>query len=210
VYFLGVLWPLSVYRFLKIIETTDLEKKILDCGAGGPRPPLALFYNHGYETHGIDISEPAIVASNKYASEHDITLNIVPGDMREIPFDDETFSFVFSQNSICHLTKKDMTKAIQEMNRVLKPGGYLLVDFMSTESSYYGSPSLGEEVGPGEYQYIDEDGDTVLHSFLSDGEPDKYFTGLKIVRIVKTTSQNLSRKFLDVDVRMDYYATKPI
>ena len=204
------IWPLSLYRFLKLIEKVELEKKVLDCGAGGPRPPLALFHDHGYETHGIDISESAIVASEKFARERDMNLNIINGDMREIPFDDESVSFVFSQNSVCHLTKKDTMVAINEMNRVLRPGGYLLVDFMSTESSYYGSPTLGEEVGPSEYQYIDDDGHKVLHCFHSDGEPDKYFTELKIIRIVKTISQNLSRKVLDVDARMDYYAKKPI
>jgi ubiquinone/menaquinone biosynthesis C-methylase UbiE len=205
-----MIWPLSLYRFLKILEQVDLEKKVLDCGAGGPRPPLALFYKHGFETYGIDISKSAITASNKYAREHGMILNIVFGDMREIPYDDESFSFVFSQNSVCHLTKKDTMKAIKEMGRVLKPGGYLLVDFMSTDSSYCGSPSLGEEVGPGEYQYIDDDGDEVLHSFHSDGEPDTYFADLTVARIVKTISQNLNRKFLDVDARLDYYAVKPM
>lgn len=204
------IWPLSLYRFLKLIEKVELEKKVLDCGAGGPRPPLALFHDHDYETHGIDISESAIVASEKFASEREMNLNIIKGDMREIPFDDESFSYVFSQNSVCHITRKDTMVAINEMTRVLRPGGYLLVDFMSTESSYYGSPTLGEEVGPGEYQYIDDDGDKVLHCFHSDGEPDKYFTELKIIRIVKTISQNLSRKVLDVDARMDYYVKKPI
>ncbi len=202
-------WPISLYRFLNLIEQVELEKKILDCGAGGPRPPLALFQNYGYETHGIDISVSAITASEKFASEHDMKLNIIEGDMRAIPYNDASFSYVYSQNSICHLTKKDAMKAIGEMVRVLKPGGYLLVDFMSTESSYYGSSSLGEEISSGEYQYVDKDGDTILHSFHDDGEPDRYFKGIKIVRIVKTISQNLSRKVPDVDVRMDYYATKP-
>lgn len=207
---LNVLWPGSVYRFLKIIETTELEKKILDCGAGGPRPPLALFRSRGFETHGIDISEAAITASEKFASEYGFNLRIMKGDMREIPFDDSSFSFVFSQNSICHLTKKDTMRAINEMSRVLRPGGYMMVDFMSTDSSFYGSPSLGEEVGSGEYQYIDDDGDKVLHSFYEDNEPDRFFVGLKIIRKVKTISENLTKSFPDVDVRVDYYVTKPI
>ncbi len=204
------IWPLSLYRFLKLTEQIELEKKILDCGAGGPLPPLALFHDYGYETHGIDISLHAIAASEKFALEQGMKLNIIKGDMRKIPFDDESFSFVFSQNSICHLTKNDSMMAIREMVRVLKPGGYLLVDFMSTESSYFGSPSLGEEIGNGEYQYIDDDGDRVLHCLHSDGEPDKYFTGMKVTRIVKTISQNLNRQARDIDVRLEYYVTKSI
>ncbi|MHA1137876.1 MAG: class I SAM-dependent methyltransferase [Candidatus Thorarchaeota archaeon] len=202
------IWPSHIYRFLKVIEKVPLEKNILDCGAGGPYPPLALFSYHGYETHGIDISKSAISSAQKFSEERKLDINIIEGDMCKIPFDDESFSFVFSQNSICHLTKKDTMKAIGEITRVLRPSGYCFVDFMSTESSYYGAESLGKEVGPGEYQYVDEDGDTVLHCFHSDNEPDQYFSGMKIVRKFKIISENLNRSFVDIDVRMEYYATK--
>ena len=206
---LKLIFPPSLYRFLKLIEDVDLEKSVLDCGAGGHQPPLVLFYEYGYETHGIDISDSAIAASEKFARNQGMELNIVKGDMRKIPYEDATFGFVFSQNSICHLTKKDTMKAIREMIRVLKPCGYMFVDFMSTDSSYYGSESLGEEVGAGEYQYVDESGDVVLHSFHNDDEPDSYFTGMKIVRKVKIISENINAPTLNVDVRMEYYARKP-
>ncbi|MFW9963851.1 MAG: class I SAM-dependent methyltransferase [Candidatus Sifarchaeia archaeon] len=205
-----VIWPLSIYRYLKLIEKSDLEKKVLDCGAGGSRPPLALFHGYGYEVYGIDISELAISASEKFAREHGISLNMTEGDMRDIPFDDESFSHVFSQNSICHLTKKDTMKAIREMIRVLKPGGYLYVDFMSIESSYNANKSLGTKIGVGEYQYIDDEGDAVIHSFHNDGEPDRYFAGMKVVLRVKTISEKLNEFDTITDVRLDYYATKPI
>jgi ubiquinone/menaquinone biosynthesis C-methylase UbiE len=193
-----------------VIEKVPLEKRILDCGAGGPRPPLALFSKYGYECHGIDISDSAIASASKFSEEYDLNLNIIEGDMRKIPYDDESFSFVFSQNSICHLVKKDIMKTIQEVTRVLRPGGYCFIDFMSTESSYYGAESLGKEVGPGEYQYIDEEGELVLHCFHSDGEPDQYFSGLKIVRKLKTITENLFRPIVDIDVRMEYYAKKEV
>ena len=205
---MDLIWPSYMYKFLNIIEKVPLEKKILDCGAGGPRPPLALFSQYGYETHGIDISASAISSALKFSEEHQLNLNIIEGDMRKIPYDDESFSFVFSQNSICHLTRKDTEKAIGEITRVLRPGGYCFIDFVSAESSYCGAESLGRETGPGEYQYIDEDGETVLHCFHSDGEPDRYFSGLKIVRRYKIISENLSRSSVDIDVRMEYYATK--
>lgn len=182
----------------------------MDCGAGGSGPPLALFKEYGYETHGIDISKDAIKSSKEFSKKHNMKLNIVEGDMRELPFDDESFSFVFSLNSICHLTKKDTMRAIGEMVRVLKPGGYLLVDFMSTESSYYAGSTLGQEVGVGEFQYIDDDGCAVLHSFHSEGEPEQYFAGMKIVQKVKTVTENLSGPSPTIDVRMEYYSTKQV
>jgi len=202
------IWPSHLYRFLQFIEKVSLEKKILDCGAGGPHPPLALFSQYGYETHGIDISKSAISSAQKFSEEHKLSINLIEGDMRKIPFESESFSFVFTQHSICHLTKKDTKKAIEEITRVLCPGGYCFIDFMSTESSYFGAESLGKEVGPGEYQYIDEDGDTVLHCFHSDDEPDQYFTGLKIARRFKTIDENMQQSTVNSDVRMEYFATK--
>jgi ubiquinone/menaquinone biosynthesis C-methylase UbiE len=204
------IWPLPLYRFLSIIERLELEKNILDCGAGGPQPPLGLFQEYGYETHGIDISKGAIKLSEEFAKKHNMKLNIVEGDMREIPFEDESFSFVFSLNSLCHLTKRDTTRAIGEMMRVLKPEGHLLVDFMSTDSSYYGSPSLGKEVVVGEFQYIDDDGVAVLHSFHSEGEPEQYFAGMKIIQTVKTITETLSGPSSTIDVRIEYYSTKQV
>ena len=203
-------WPSHLYRFLNLIRQQPLEKKILDCGAGGTRPPLALFSEFGFEPYGIDISASSVTSALKFADEHKLNLNIIEGDMRSLPYDDESFSYVFSQNSICHLTKKDTQNAISEISRVLRPGGFCFIDFMSTESSYYGAESLGKEVGPGEYQYIDEDGDLVLHCFHSDGEPDKYFSELKIYRVIKIIVENRFRSIGDIDIRAEYYATKEL
>ncbi|MCG3218966.1 MAG: SAM-dependent methyltransferase, partial [Candidatus Heimdallarchaeota archaeon] len=43
-----------LYEFLKECLNSPLEKVILDCGAGGRQPPLALFNAYEFETHGID------------------------------------------------------------------------------------------------------------------------------------------------------------
>jgi hypothetical protein len=46
---------IPVYGFLSVItvrqsqEETLPQRKILDCGAGGPVPPLALFHHEGHE-----------------------------------------------------------------------------------------------------------------------------------------------------------------
>ena len=53
-----------------------MEKKILDCGAGGNMPPLGLFYSEGYETYGIELSEKQIELSKAFEKEHNMNLNI--------------------------------------------------------------------------------------------------------------------------------------
>jgi hypothetical protein len=45
-----ITWATPLYEFLRQCNASPLAKKILDCGAGGARPPLSLFHHHGYET----------------------------------------------------------------------------------------------------------------------------------------------------------------
>ncbi|MFX1575062.1 MAG: class I SAM-dependent methyltransferase [Promethearchaeota archaeon] len=170
-------YPPSIYNFLRYAISSPLEKIVLDCGAGGPDPKLALFYENGFETYGIDISDDQIKKSIKFCENQGIDLNIIKGDMRKIPFDSEFFGFVFSYNSIFHLTKKDTGIAIDEIFRVLKKGGLCYLNFLSIDDRWFGK---GEEKAPGEI--ITKEGDEAyLHSYYQDDEPDNYFDDFEII-----------------------------
>ncbi len=174
-----IIFQAPVYKFLALIDhlAKDMEKKILDCGAGGRRPPLALFHEHGFKSYGIDISENQIRRANEFAHNEGMHLNIIRGDMRDLPYEDETFSFVYTYNTIFYLTKKDIKKAIDEIRRVLKEGGLFYVNFMSVEDNMYGE---GKELEKGEFLQI-EGGEEIVHTFLEDNEIDDYFDGFDFV-----------------------------
>jgi ubiquinone/menaquinone biosynthesis C-methylase UbiE len=205
----AIIWPSPLYEFLRLTQAQPLEKTILDCGAGGPHPPLALFAWHGFTAHGIDLSDAQIKKALAFAKQHNLTLNLRKADMRAIPFSDSTFSCVYTLESLCHLTKPDITTAVNEMIRVLQPGGYCLVDFMSTDSSYYGAPSLGDETEPGQFQYTDSDGYQVVHTFHRDQEPDPLFGHLQILRIQKTITTSYKTQDPIIHARLYYYTQKP-
>ena len=38
---------IPLYRFIMYCNETNMEKTILDCGAGGDSPPLSLFAEYG-------------------------------------------------------------------------------------------------------------------------------------------------------------------
>lgn len=161
-------FPPPVYNFLRYAEEYSVEKTVLDCGAGGRRPPLALFHIHGYKTFGIDISENRIALANDFATRNEIELSIRKADMRRIPFDDETFGCVFSWNSSIHLTKKDTKIALSEMLRVLKRGGLLYVNFLWNKGT---DMNLGEERNPGEFWKEN----SIVHSCFFEDEVDQFF-----------------------------------
>jgi SAM-dependent methyltransferase/glycosyltransferase involved in cell wall biosynthesis len=66
---------------------------------------------------GLDLYEPAVKASQEKG------LNIVLGFVEALPFPDESFDLVCSRHVMEHVG--DPQKALSEIKRVLKPGGYV-------------------------------------------------------------------------------------
>jgi SAM-dependent methyltransferase len=60
----------------------------------------------------------------QYFEEFGASLSLVHGDAQALPFEDASFDMVTCQTLLIHLQEPDL--AIQEMKRVLKPGGLVL------------------------------------------------------------------------------------
>lgn len=167
----------QLYKFLNYCNESNLEKNILDCGAGGNCPPLALFSEFGYKTYGIELSDSQIKKAQLFSKEHKLELNISKGDMRKLTFEDESISFIYSYNTIFHMKKVDIAKAVSEIKRVLKPNGLCFINFLSIDDENYGS---GEKIGEGEFLQ-EEDGEKVIHTYYDVEEAEKHFKDMKIL-----------------------------
>ncbi|MFW9867046.1 MAG: class I SAM-dependent methyltransferase [Candidatus Thorarchaeota archaeon] len=170
-------YPSSLYNFLRFTTFNPVRKRILDCGAGGSDPKLALFYENGFESYGIDISDDQIKEAEDFCKKNKINLNIIKGDMRDIPYESEFFGYVISYLSMVHLSKKDTGIAIKEMYRVLMKGGLCYLNFLSKDDIHFDER---KETNPGEI--VDKHGDEeFLHSYFEDTEPDEYFKKFEIL-----------------------------
>jgi SAM-dependent methyltransferase len=196
----GVSWATPLYEFLRQCDLSGLPKTVLDCGAGGSLPPLSLFYRQGYVTCGIDIQDAGVAKALKFGLENSMLLNILRGDMRHIPLATGSFSFVYSFNAIFFMTKPDIAIAMREMERVLRPGGLLYVNFKSTDEpdrrpfceSAYARRLLGSE----------------SWSLHEDNEADAYFTRFVILRKVKAKEDKLVHERRLQQVHIEYIARK--
>jgi len=195
-----ITWATPLYEFVRRCDLAGLEKTVLDCGAGGSDPPLALFYQHGYRTCGIDIQEEAVAQARRFCIEREMQLNMVLGDMRHIPFAAASFSFVYSFNAIFFMTKADIAIALREMERVLRPAGLLYVNFKSSDDSErspfcataYARRLLGSE-------------SWALHD---NDEADAYFDRFVILRKTKTAEEKLVHEKRLKQVHLEYIAQK--
>jgi SAM-dependent methyltransferase len=196
--------PPPLCTLLRMCEASPLPKEILDCGAGGAFPPLAVFADYGYACYGIDISPERVQMARRFGEENDLSLDIRAGDMRRLPYADCAFSFVYSLNTIFHMSKVDIARAFQEMDRVLKRAGILYVNFLSTEDGGCGE---GIEIAPGEFLQ-EEAGQQVIHSYYKDDEPDGLFEDYQVVMKVKRSIDALHDGQMHRMVYLDYYARK--
>ena len=82
---------------------------------------------HGAHVFGIDISEPTVrQARASFGDEPGgAPLHGVAGDVRDIPFKDDSFDAVYSMGTIEHFAATE--RAVAEMARVLKPGGRAII-----------------------------------------------------------------------------------
>ena len=166
-----------LYRFLALCNESGMEKSILDCGAGGDTPPLSLFANYGYSTYGIEMNVEQMNRANQFAAERGQNLNIHQGDMRQLAINDESMSFVYSYNSIFHMKKQDVKEAINELKRVLKPGGLLFVNFLTLKDFRVGD---GVDLGEHQYEQIEDD-ELVIHSYYDYDEADSMFSDMQLI-----------------------------
>ncbi|MCL6602931.1 MAG: class I SAM-dependent methyltransferase [Paenibacillus sp.] len=156
---------------------TEMNRVVLDCGAGGDTPPLALFAQYGYITHGIDSDEQQIELANTFGQKHQFFLDIRQGDMRQLTFADESIPFVYSYNSVFHMRKSEVVQSVEEMKRVLKPGGLLFVNFLTVNDFRCGE---GPDLGENQYEQFDDDL-PVIHSYYRPDEPDILFSDMEVL-----------------------------
>lgn len=108
------------------IKTGD---RIIDLGTGPGTIAISLAQAHrdkAIEVHGIDISKEALEVASRAIIELKLnSIYLERADIEHIPFRDDFFNIVVSQATINLLLDKH--KAFQEIARVAKPCGVILI-----------------------------------------------------------------------------------
>jgi len=102
------------------------EGKALDIGTGSGRLASGLC-EYGYTVISIDENENALKSADHNIINDGKCNNILlmKGDAHNLPFLDKTFDVVATYNAMHHM--RDYKKVIDEMFRVLKSGGKILI-----------------------------------------------------------------------------------
>jgi len=93
------------------------------CGSGVDAVELA---RRGARVTAVDFSDRALDTARQNALEASAALRLVRADAHRLPFADGVFDIVYSQGVLEHFP--DIRPAFHEQLRVLRAGGYILVD----------------------------------------------------------------------------------
>ncbi|MDR6226241.1 class I SAM-dependent methyltransferase [Desmospora profundinema] len=100
----------------------------LCCGTGRHSIPL---YHHGFSVTGVDLS-PVLLQVAKTESAG-LDLPFYRGDMRELPFEADSFDGVVNLFTSFGYFEEDEEneRVLQEMTRVVKPKGRFVIDYLN-------------------------------------------------------------------------------
>lgn len=113
--------PKRLELLFDTLKDVGANKKVLDAGCGEGFFTHAI-QNAGYEAVGMDISENAVAEARQIYKDMEFVCN--PLDV-QWPFEDGSFDVIFSTEVIEHVL--GTYEMLQEMNRVLKWGGIIIL-----------------------------------------------------------------------------------
>ncbi|GAA4550278.1 class I SAM-dependent methyltransferase [Amycolatopsis samaneae] len=82
---------------------------------------------------GLDVARTFVELANEHAAKERLRVDFRQGDVAAMPFEAESFDFVVCQAAFKNFTRP--VDALDEMHRVLRPGGIAVVQDMNTEAS---------------------------------------------------------------------------
>lgn len=112
----------------------------IGCGAGNN---LWFMSREGFRTYGIDISQTAISFAQKRFASENLPVELKVGSFLELPWANETMDLCIDRCSLACVSFSDQIKAIQEVKRVLRPGGLFFYNGYSDKhiSAHHGYKS---------------------------------------------------------------------
>lgn len=103
---------------------------LLDRGCGPGRHAI-FFARSGFRVTGMDLSPEALEYLRTWAETERLPVQIVRGDLFEMPFPNDSFDCMIDYNASYHTDTAGYFRAVREMHRVLRPGGEVYLTLKS-------------------------------------------------------------------------------
>ncbi|HLO35322.1 MAG TPA: class I SAM-dependent methyltransferase [Candidatus Deferrimicrobium sp.] len=138
----------STRRLLSLCHVAE-AREVLDVGCGIGVGPAFIARAHGCRVVGVDLSPRMIDLARRHARAEGVEdrVRLLVGDILELPFEDDRFDVVIAESVIAFIADKE--RAIAELVRVTKPGGYVGLNegFLLTDTPSPPVTELARRIG---------------------------------------------------------------
>ncbi|MEM1172692.1 MAG: methyltransferase domain-containing protein [Cyanobacteria bacterium P01_H01_bin.35] len=202
----------TVETIAQTLEKIDQNSRVIDLGAGYGGAARYLAKTYGCSLCCLNLSELQNQRNSQLNQEQslDPLIEVIQGSFENIPYSDNSFDIVWSQDSIVH--SGDRRLVFQEIKRVLKPGGeFIFTDPMESETcppgalqpaferlqindmgSYRFYSQTAKELGFEELHFIDLSQNVLIHYRRFREEVEKRYN-----EVVKLTSTEFADRTLN-------------
>jgi SAM-dependent methyltransferase len=184
------------------IEPRRPRGPILDLGCGVGRH-IVFFAALGYDVTGIDVSPQALQASQAWLDREGLSAKLQVAPVDAVPEPDARFDTVVSHGVLDHVTLGEAHGALDEVRRVLQPGGLLHLNLRMRGSFDWG---VGEEIEPGTFRLAEGHERGLPQHFWTEAEIERLLEGLRVLDW-ETDRRKLGRERERFDVRCAVSAT---
>lgn len=108
-------------------------RTILDFGCGLGRHSIH-FAKQGFDVSAFDLSMEGITHLLNWAEREGLQIDVRNVDMLSLPYSDNSFDCIFAYHVISHTDTKGMRIILNEIGRVLKPGGEIYLSLCSKDT----------------------------------------------------------------------------
>ena len=105
----------------RIPDPLEGKGDALDVGCGNGKTSSKLI-DLGYHTKGVDFSAKAVESCRELLGEN---ASFEVSSATDLPFPDGSFDYITAVHVLEHLTDEELSTAVSEFTRILRPGGYV-------------------------------------------------------------------------------------
>lgn len=160
-------------------------KRILDLGCGVGRN-LVYLSNKGFELHGFDLSKEGINQLNTILAKEKLKASLIVGDVfKKLPYKNNYFDAVISVQVLQHSKEESILKAINEIHRILRPGGYIFITLCGRYSQGILRKYLvksAKKIAPNTYIPTEGNEAGLTHFIYNRSLIKKHFKNFKIIK----------------------------
>ncbi len=139
-------------------------KSFLDLGCGLGRHSIYMA-TKSFDVNAVDLSDYGVNHLREWAKKEGLTVKTAVSNMLTLLFEDNSFDCIMAYNVIYHTDTNGFTAVLEEIKRVLKPGGELFLTLISKNTYSFQNAD--------QYKMLDEN--TLLRNEIEAGQDMPHF-----------------------------------